>query len=171
MKLSELYTTGTVARSVGSIAPVCTRTIDEMYTDVSMEFDTSILLCNGSTSEMLNKGAYGSNFTAYTANGSLQNGEPTSPINFLGCVIVRDWDGDNPLNLTRKIISKGDIYGATWDDVKNLRFVINVVSSEGISESKYQPFDITTTSNIIYDFNSTFVEPNFNYSKQNTFLT
>ena len=171
MKLSEIYTTGTVVRSVGSIAPVCTRTIDEMYTDVGMEFDTSILLCNGSTSEMLNKGAYGSNFTAYTANGSLQKGETTSPINFLGCVIIRDWDGNNPLNLTRKIISKGDIYGVTWDDVKNLRFVTNVVSSEGISESKYQPFDIATTSNVIYDFNSTFVEPNFNYSKQNAFLS
>ena len=171
MKLSELYTTGTVARSVGSIAPVCTRTIEEMYPDVGMEFDTSILLCNGSTSEMLNKGAYGNNFTAYTANGSLQNGETTSPINFLGCIIVRGLDTGNPLNLTRKIVSKGDIYGITWDEVKNLRFVINVVSSEGISESKYQPFDITTTSNIIYDFNSTFVEPNFYYSKQNAFLS
>ena len=171
MKLSELYTTGTVARSVGSFAPVCTRKIDEMYPETGMEFDTSILMCNGSTSKMLNNGAYGSNFTAYTANGSLQNGETTSPINFLGCVIIRDWDGDNPLNLTRKIISKGDIYGATWDDVKNLRFVTNVVSSEGLSESNYKPFDIATTSNIIYDFNSTFVEPNFSYSKQNTFLT
>ena len=171
MKLSDLYTTGTVAKSVGSIAPVCTRTIDEMYPETGMDFDTSILLCNGSTSEMLNKGAYGSNFTAYTANGSLQNGETTSPINFLGCVIIRDFDGNNPLNLTRKIISKGDIYGATWADVKNLRFVTNVVSSESISGSKYQSFDITTTSNIIYDFNSTYVEPNFRYSKQNTFLT
>lgn len=171
MKLSDLYTTGTVAKSVGSIAPVCTRTIDEMYPETGMDFDTSILLCNGSTSEMLNKGAYGSNFTAYTANGSLQNGETTSPINFLGCVIIRDFDGDNPLNLTRKIISEGDIYGATWADVKNLRFVTNVVSSESISGSKYQSFDITTTSNIIYDFNSTYVEPNFRYSKQNTFLT
>ena len=171
MKLSDLYTTGTVARSVGSFAPVCTRKIDEMYPETGMEFDTSILMCNGSTSEMLNKGAYGSNFTAYTANGSLQNGETTSPINFLGCVIIRDWDGNNPLNLTRKIISKGDIYDATWDDVKNLRFVTNVVSSEGISESNYKSFDITTTSNIIYDFNSTYVEPNFSYSKQNTFLT
>ena len=171
MKLSELYTTDTVARSVGSFAPVCTRTIDEMYPENGMEFDTTILLCNGSTSKLLNNGAYGNNFTAYTANGVLQNGETTSPINFLGCAIVRDWDGDNPLNLTRKIISKGDIYGATWDEVKNLRFVINVVSSEGISESNYQSFDIATTSNIIYDFNSTYVEPNFNYSKQNTFLT
>ena len=148
MKLSDLYTTGTVARSVGSFAPVCTRKIDEMYPETGMEFDTSILMCNGSTSEMLNKGAYGSNFTAYTANGSLQNGETTSPINFLGCVIIRDWDGNNPLNLTRKIISKGDIYDATWDDVKNLRFVTNVVSSEGISESNYKSFDIKTTYNI-----------------------
>ena len=171
MKLSEIYTTETVAKSVGSIAPVCTRTIDEMYTDVGMKFDTSILLCNGSTSELLNNGAYGNNFTAYTVNGSLQNGETTSPINFLGCVIIRDWDGNNPLNLTKKIVSKGDIYGITWDDVKNLRFVTNVVSSEGISESNYKSFDITTTSNIIYDFNSTYVEPNFSYSKQNTFLT
>ena len=171
MKLSELYTTGTVARSVGSFAPVCTRTIDEMYTDVGMEFDTSILLCNGSTSELLNNGAYGNNFTAYAENGSLQNGETTSPINFLGCVIVRGLDTENPLNLTRKIVSKGDIYDITWGDVKNLRFVTNVVSSEGISESKYQPFDIATTSHVIYDFNSTFVEPNFNYSKQNAFLS
>lgn len=170
MKLSEIYTTGTVVRNVDSIAPVCTRKIDEMYPETGMEFDTSILMCNGSTSEMLNKGAYGSNFTAYTQNGNLQNGEHTIPIKFLGCVIVRDWDGNNPLNLTRKIISKGDIYGATWDDVKNLRFVTNVVSSEGISGNDYKPFDITTTSNIIYDFNSTYVEPSFNYSKQNTFL-
>ena len=171
MKLSEIYTTDTVARSVGSIAPVCTRTIDEMYTDVGMEFDTSILLCNGSTSELLNNGAYGNNFTAYTTNGVLQNGETTSQINFLGCAIVRGLDTENPLNLSKKIVSKGDIYDITWDDVKNLRFVINVVSSEGISESKYQPFDITTTSNVIYDFNSTFVESNFNYSKQNAFLS
>ena len=171
MKLSDLYTTETVAISAGSIAPVCTRTIDEMYPTTEMEFDTSILLCNGSTSEMLNNGAYGNNFTAYTSNGNLQNGETTSPINFLGCVIVRGLDTENPLNLSKKIVSKGDIYGITWDDVKNLRFIINVVSSEGISERNYQPFDITTTSNIIYDFNSTFVEPRYNYNKQNLFLS
>lgn len=171
MKLGEIYTTGTVVRSVGSIAPVCTRKIDEMYPETGMEFDTSILMCNGSTSEMLNKGAYGNNFTAYTQNESLQNGEHTIPIKFLGCVIIRDWDGNNPLNLTRKIVSKGDIYGATWDDVKNLRFVTNVVSSGGISESNYQSFDITTTSNIIYDFNSTYVEPSYSYNKQNLFLS
>lgn len=171
MKLSDLYTNGTVARSVGSIAPVCTRTIEEMYPNVDMEFDPSILLCNGSTSKLLNNGAYGNNFTAYTTNGVLQNGEPTSPINFLGCVIVRGLDTENPLNLSKKIVSKGDIYGATWDEVKNLRFVINVVSSEGISESNYQPFDIATTSNIIYDFNSTFVEPSYSYNKQNLFLS
>ena len=171
MKLSDLYTKDTVARSIDSIAVVCTRTIDEMYPTPEMEFDTSILLCNGSTSEMLNNGAYGKNYTVYTENGTLQNGEQTTQITFLGCAIVRDWDSGNIINLTKRLVAKGDIYDITWDDVKNLRFVINVVSTNGISSSRYQKFDITTTSNIIYDFNSTFVEPSYQYNKQNLFLS
>ena len=159
MKLSDLYTKDTVARSIDSIAVVCSRTIDEIYPTSEMEFDTSILLCNGSTSEMLNNGAYGKNYTVYTENATLQNGEQTTQITFLGCAIVRDWDSGNIINLSKRLVAKGDIYGITWDDVKNLRFVINVVSTDGIGSSGYQKFDITTTSNIIYDFNSTFVEP------------
>ena len=68
MKLSDLYTTGTVAKKNNdgsSVAYVCTRPLSELYPDLDMEFDTSILFCNGSTSELMSKGAYGTNFTAY----------------------------------------------------------------------------------------------------------
>lgn len=168
MKLSDLYTTGTVAKrnnDGSAVAYVCTRTLSELYPDLDMDFDTSILLNNGSTSELMSKGAYGTNFTAYNKSNTLYNGEPTKQITYLGCCIVRGWDSGNIINLSKHLISSG----TSWENVtKDLRFVINVVSSDGIGYTDYIPFDLNTTKNIIYNFNSTYVLGEFGYRKTNT---
>ena len=168
MKLSDLYTTGTVAKrnnDGSSVAYVCTRPLSELYPDLDMDFDTSILFCNGSTSELMSKGAYGTNFTAYNKSNTLYNGEPTTQITYLGCCIVRGWETGNIINLSKHLISSG----TAWEKGnKDLRFVINVVSSEDIGYNEYMPFDLNTTTNIIYDFNSTYVLGEFGYRKTNT---
>ena len=168
MKLSDLYTTGTVAKKnndASSVAYVCTRPLSELYPDLDMNFDASILFCNGSTSELMSKGAYGTNFTAYNKSNTLYNGEPTKQITYLGCCIVRGWDSGNIINLSKHLISNG----SSWETVtQNLRFVINVVSSDGIGYNDYIPFDLNNTTNIIYDFNSTYVLGDFGYRKTNT---
>ena len=170
MKLSDLYTTGTVAKKEngGSIAYVCTKTLDELYPDMGMDFDTSILLSNGSTSEMLNNGAYGANFTAYNNNNTLYNGEPTIPINFLGTVIVRDWSElVIGINLSRKTVCVSPNIGGSWNDIKNARFILNIVSPDGIGYNDYTPYDMSTASNTVYNFNSTLVSANFYYKTNN----
>ena len=168
MKLSDLYTTGTVAKrnnDGSSVAYVCTRTLSELYPDLDMDFDATILLNNGSTSELMSKGAYGTNFTAYNKSNKLYNGEPTKQITYLGCCIVRGWEWGNIINLSKHLISSG----TSWEQVtKDLRFVINVVSNEGIGFDSYTPFDLNNTTNIIYDFNSTYVLGEFGYRKTNT---
>lgn len=166
MKLSDLYTTGTVAKrnnDNSSVAYVCTKTLAELYPDLGMDFDTSILISNGSTSELLNTGAFGQTATAYNKNNTLYNGEPSKKIQFLGCCIVREWGFGTFINLSKHLIS-----GSTWDENFKLRFVINVVSNENIGYNDYQPFNIDTTTNVVYDFNSTYVECNFGYKDTNT---
>lgn len=170
MKLSDLYTTGTVAKKEngGSIAYVCTKTLDELYPNLGMEFDTSVLLSNGSTSEMLNNGAYGANFTAYNYNNTLYNGESTKSINFLGTVIARDWsDLIIGINLSRKTVCTSPNIGGSWNDVKNARFIVNIVSPDGIGYNDYTQYDMSTTSNTVYNFNSTVVFANFYYKTNN----
>ena len=170
MKLSDLYTTGTVAKKENNanVAYVCTKTIDELYPNLNMEFDTSILLSNGSTSEMLNNGAYGSNFTAYNYNNTLYNGAETKPIIFLGTVIVRDWSElVIGINLTRKTVCVYPHIGGSWNDVKNARFVLNIISSDGIGYNDYTPYDMSTATNTVYNFNSTIVSTNFYYKTNN----
>lgn len=168
MKLSDLYTTGTVAKrnnDGSSVAYVCTRPLSELYPDLDMEFDTTILLNNGSTSELMSKGAYGTTFTAYNKSNTLYNGEPTTQITYLGCCIVLGWNNGNIINLSKHLISSG----TSWENMsKYLRFVINVVSSDGIGYTDYIPFDLNNTTNIIYDFNSTYVLGEFGYRKTNT---
>lgn len=168
MKLSELYTTGTVAQrnnDASNVAYVCTRTLSELYPDLDMEFDPSILFCNGSTSELMSKGAYGTNFTAYNESNTLHNGEPTKQIVYLGCCIVRDWEWGSVINLSKHSLS----YDIPWEVVsKKIRFVINVVSSDGLWYDNYVPFDLNNTTNTIYDFNSTYVLGEFGYRDTNT---
>ena len=170
MKLSDLYTNGTVAKKEngGNVAYVCTKTIDELYPNLNMEFDTSILLSNGSTSEMLNNGAYGQNFTAYNYNNTLYNGEPTKPIIFLGTVIARDWSElIIGINITRKTVCASPNIGGSWNDVKNARFVLNIVSADNIGYNDYTQYDMATASNTVYNFNSTVVSTNFYYKTNN----
>lgn len=166
MKLSDLYTTGTVAKrnnDGSTVAYVCTKKLSELYPDLGMEFDTTILLNNGSTSELLNTGAFGQTATAYNKSNTLYNGEPSSKIQYLGCCVVRDWGFGTFINLSKHLIS-----GASWDANFKLRFVINVVSSENIGYNDYQEFNIDNTSNVVYDFNSTYVVCNFGYKNTNT---
>ena len=166
MKLSELYTTGTVARrnnDDSSVAYVCTKKLAELYPDLGMEFDTTILLNNGSTSELLNTGAFGQTATAYNKSNTLYNGEPSKKIQFLGCCVVREWGFGTFINLSKHLIS-----GASWDSNFKLRFVINVISNENIGYNDYQPFNIDDSTNVVYDFNSTYVVCNFGYKKTNT---
>ena len=166
MTLSNLYTTGTVAKrnnDGSTVAYVCTKKVSELYPDLDMEFDTSILLCNGSTSELLNTGAFGQTATAYNKNNTLHHGEPSSKIQYLGCCVVRDWGFGTFINLSKHLIS-----GSSWDSNFKLRFVINVVSYENIGYNDYQDFNIDESSNVVYDFNSTYVVCNFGYKKTNT---
>lgn len=166
MKLSDLYTTGTVAKrnnDGSTVAYVCTKKLSELYPDLDMEFDTTILLNNGSTSELLNTGAFGQTATAYNKNNTLYHGEPSSKIQYLGCCVVREWGFGTFINLSKHLIS-----GASWDENFKLRFVINIVSNENIGYNDYQPFNINDTSNVVYDFNSTYVVCNFGYKKTNT---
>ena len=166
MKLSELYTTGTVAKrnnDSSSVAYVCTRPLTELYPDLDMQFDTTILLNNGSTSELLNTGAFGQTATAYNSNNTLYNGEQSKKIQFLGCCVVREWGFGTFINLSKHLIS-----GASWDSNFKLRFVINVISNENIGYNDYQPFNIDDSTNVVYDFNSTYVVCNFGYKKTNT---
>ena len=166
MKLSELYTTGTVAKrnnDGSTVAYVCTKKLSELYPDLGMEFDTSILLNNGSTSELLNTGAFGQTATAYNNNNTLYHGESSKKIQFLGCCIVREWGFGTFINLSKHLIS-----GASWDSNFKLRFVINVISNENIGYNDYQPFNIDDSTNVVYDFNSTYVVCNFGYKKTNT---
>ena len=166
MKLSDLYTTGTVAKrnnDGSSVAYVCTKTLSELYPDLNMDFDTTILLNNGSTSELLNTGAFGQTATAYNNNNTLYHGEPSSKIQYLGCCIVREWGFGTFINLSKHLIS-----GASWDSNFKLRFVINVISNENIGYNDYQPFNIYDSTNVVYDFNSTYVVCNFGYKKTNT---
>lgn len=171
MKLSDLYTTGSVAKkfSVDSvIAGVYTRTFDEIFPDINTEFDTTILFNNGSTSEMLNNGAYGNNFTAYNLDNLLYNGEPTKKIEFLGCAIVENLPDElTAINLSRKITTQNVDYGYDWNSIKDCRFITNIVSSENIDYTDYVLFDISTTSNIVYNFNSTYVMAYFRYKETN----
>ena len=65
-------------------------------------------------------------------------------------------------------MSKHLISGASWDSNFKLRFVINVISNENIGYNDYQPFNIDDSTNVVYDFNSTYVVCNFGYKKTNT---
>ena len=166
MKLSDLYTTGTVAKrnnDGSTVAYVCTKTLAELYPDLGMEFDTTILLNNGSTSELLNTGAFGQTATAYNKSNTLYNGEPSSKIQYLGCCVIREWGFGTFINLSKHLIS-----GGSWDSNFKLRFVINVISNENIGYNDYQPFNINESTNVVYDFNSTYVVCNFGYKKTNT---
>ena len=166
MKLSDLYTNGTVAKrnnDGSTVAYVCTKTLAELYPDLGMDFDTTILLNNGSTSELLNTGAFGQTATAYNKSNTLYHGEPSSKIQYLGCCVVREWGFGTFINLSKHLIS-----GSSWDANFKLRFVINVISNENIGYNNYQPFNIDETTNVVYDFNSTYVVCNFGYKKTNT---
>ena len=166
MKLSDLYTNGTVAKrnnDGSTVAYVCTKTLAELYPDLNMEFDTTILLNNGSTSELLNVGAFGQTATAYNKSNTLYHGEPSSKIQYLGCCVVREWGFGTFINLSKHLIS-----GSSWDSNFKLRFVINVISNENIGYNDYQPFNIDESTNVVYDFNSTYVVCNFGYKKTNT---
>ena len=171
MKLSDLYTTGSVAKKFSlssAIAGVYTRTFDELFPDINTEFDTTILFNNGSTSVMLNNGAYGSNFTAYNLDNTLHNGEPTINIDFLGCAIVENLPYElTAINLSRKTTTRNVDYGYDWNSIKNCRFITNIVSSDNIDYTDYTLFDISTTSNIVYNFNTTYVIPYFYYKESN----
>ena len=171
MKLSDLYTTGSVAKKFSAnsvIAGVYTRTFDELFSELNTEFDTTILFNNGSTSEMLNNGAYGNNFTAYNLDNLLYNGEPTQKIEFLGCAIVSGLPDElTAINLSRKITTRNVDYSYDWNSIKDCRFVINIVSSENIDYTDYVLFDVSQTSNIVYNFNSTYVIPYFYYKETN----
>ena len=171
MKLSDLYTTGSVAKKFSAnsvIAGVYTRTFNEIFPDINTEFDTTILFNNGSTSEILNNGAYGNNFTAYNLDNLLYNGEPTKKIEFLGCAIVNGLPDElTAINLSRKITTRNSDYGYDWNSIKDCRFVINIVSSENIDYTDYVLFDVSQTSNIVYNFNSTYVIPYFYYKETN----
>ena len=171
MKLSDLYTTGSVAKKFSAnsvIAGVYTRTFDEIFPDINTEFDTTILFNNGSTSEMLNNGAYGNNFTAYNLDNLLYNGEPTQKIEFLGCAIVSGLPDElTAINLSRKITTQNVDYGYDWNSIKDCRFITNIVSSENIDYTDYVLFDVSQTSNIVYNFNSTYVMAYFRYKESN----
>lgn len=172
MALSKIYTDNTVVKknNGGSIAWVATKTYKELFGE--NEFDLSILLNNSSTSKMLNNGAYGKNPTKYLELKTIVSGEPTVPIQFLGCFLSTTDSITNSygFNITKKApFINENLDGDSWTTfINNFRFVIDFIpATNNISYETYQDFDYNNTTSVKYGFSTSYIEFNAEYKKSN----
>lgn len=171
MALSKIYTDNTVImkRNGGTLAWVATKPYNELFGE--NEFDLSILLNNSSTSKMLNNGAYGKNPTKYLELRTIASGEPTVPIQFLGCFLstTDSISVSYGFNITKKLpFINENLGGNSWTDfINNFRFIIDFVPSEGVSYDNYQDFDYYNTTKIKYGLSSSYLEFNAEYKTAN----
>lgn len=172
MALNKIYTDNTVIKkhNGGTLAWVATKTYNELFGE--NEFDFSILLNNSSTSKMLNNGAYGKNPTKYLELRTIASGEPTVPIQFLGCFLstTDSISVSYGFNITKKTsFMNENLGGDSWNSfINNFRFIIDFVpATNNISYETYQDFDYNNTTSVKYGFGTTYLEFNAEYNKSN----
>ena len=172
MALNKIYTDNTVVmkRNGGTLAWVATKPYNELFGE--NEFDLSILLNNSSTSKMLNNGAYGKNPTKYLELRTIASGEPTVPIQFLGCFLstTDSISISYGFNITKKTpFINENLGGDSWTNfINNFRFVIDFIpATNDISYNTYQDFDYNNTTAVKYGFGTSYIEFNAEYKKSN----
>lgn len=172
MALNKIYTDNTVIKKQngGTLAWVATKPYNELFGE--NEFDFSILLNNSSTSKMLNNGAYGKNPTKYLELKTVASGEPTVPIQFLGCFLstTDSISVSYGFNITKKTpFITENLGGDSWNSfINNFRFIIDFVpTTNNISYETYQDFDYNNTTTVKYGFGTTYLEFNAEYNKSN----
>lgn len=175
MALNKIYTDNTVVKrnnSSGGIAWVATKPYKELFGEG--EFDLSILLNNSSTSKMLNNGAYGDNPTKYNSENVVASGEPTTPIQFLGCFLSTNdsYSLIYGINVTQKMSMTMDDYGGdSWQQfIDNFRFIVDFVPADGVSYQEYQDFDYYNTTKIKYGLSSSYLTFSALYNTSNVQL-
>lgn len=174
MALSKIYTDNTVVKknNGGSIAWVATKTYKGLFGE--NEFDLSILLNNSSTSKMLNNGAYGDKPTKYNSANVVASGDPTTPIQFLGCFLSTNdsYSITYGINITQKLtMNQENIGGDSWQQfIDNFRFIVDFVPSDGVSYQNYQDFDYYNTTKVKYGLSSTYLTFNALYNTSNVQL-
>lgn len=172
MALNKIYTDNTVImkRNGGTLAWVATKPYKELFGE--NEFDLSIMLNNSSTSKMLNNGAYGKNPTKYLELRTIASGEPTVPIQFLGCFLstIDSISISYGFNITKKTpFINENLGGDSWTTfINNFRFVIDFIpATNNISYETYQDFDYNNTTAVKYGFGTSYIEFNAEYKKDN----
>ena len=172
MALSKIYTDNTVIKrsNGGTLAWVATKPYNELFGE--NEFDLSILLNNSSTSKMLNNGAYGKNPTKYLELKTIASGEPTAPIQFLGCFLstTDSITVSYGFNITKKLpFITENIGGDSWINfINNFRFVIDFIpATNNISYETYQDFDYNNTTAVKYGLGTSYIEFNAEYKTAN----
>ena len=172
MALNKIYTDNTVImkRNGGTLAWVATKPYNELFGE--NEFDLSILLNNSSTSKMLNNGAYGKNPTKYLELRTIASGEPTVPIQFLGCFLstTDSISISYGFNITKKTpFINENLGGDSWTNfINNFRFVIDFIpATNNISYETYQDFDYNNTTAVKYGFGTSYIEFNAEYKTAN----
>lgn len=172
MALNKIYTDNTVIKkhNGGTLAWVATKPYNELFGE--NEFDFSIFLNNSSTSKMLNNGAYGKNPTKYLELKTIASGEPTVPIQFLGCFLSTSdsISVSYGFNITKKTpFINENLGGDSWNSfINNFRFIIDFVpATNNISYETYQDFDYNNTTTVKYGFGTTYLEFNAEYNKSN----
>lgn len=172
MALSKIYTDNTVVKKQngGYMAWVATKPYKELFGE--NEFDFSILLNNSSTSKMLNNGAYGGNPTKYLELKTIASGEPTVPIQFLGCFLstMDSISISYGFNITKKkpFITE-NLGGDSWNNfINNFRFIIDFIpATNNISYETYQDFDYNNTTSVKYGLSTTYLSFNAEYNTSN----
>ena len=172
MALNKIYTDNAVIKKSngGTLAWVATKPYNELFGE--NEFDFSILLNNSSTSKMLNNGAYGKNPTKYLELKTVASGEPTVPIQFLGCFLstTDSISVSYGFNITKKTpFITENLGGDSWNSfINNFRFIIDFVpATNNIGYETYQDFDYNNTTTVKYGFGTTYLEFNAEYNKSN----
>lgn len=175
MALNKIYTDNTVVKrnnSSGGIAWVATKPYKELFGEG--EFDLSILLNNSSTSKILNNGAYGDHPTKYNSANVVASGEPTTPIQFLGCFLSTNdsYSLIYGINVTQKMSMNMDVYGGdSWQQfIDNFRFIVDFVPADGISYQEYQDFDYYNTTKVKYGLSSSYLTFSALYNTSNAQL-
>lgn len=174
MGLSKIYTDNTVVKKTngGYTAWVATKPYKELFGE--NEFDLSILLNNSSTSKMLNNGAYGDKPTKYNGANVVTSGEPTTPIQFLGCFLSTNdsYGVAYGVNITQKLtMNQENIGGDSWQQfIDKFRFIVDFVPADGVSYQNYQDFDYYNTTKVKYGFSSTYLVFNAIYNTSNVQL-
>ena len=174
MALSETYTNGAqwMRPSTAQIAIVCSKTLDELYGS-SSDFDTSILLCNGSTSQYLNNGAFSNAGFAKTCdgNGTIMDGGTLVPIEYLGACLVYG-RGVDYINLTTKTVnSYMPFYSGSWNDVKDYRFILDCCNADlygGAPTGSWADFDYNARKSSCYHFGGTYFNKSYEYTQTNS---